>query len=203
MRLEGFDMKRIDKTKLQKLLDKLEAGKALSLRDIELNLGVDGLDRYNSLWAKELERRNYFKVKPKLIKDYDELVKKADFANNKVQPNTKHPKPTKLYETATELHKQIVDVDITQAQWFDRAVSEVTADVKGIARLVTSRSELKHTSGNAEAVSKEAIKRIVLTDSLNKIEAEEKAFSESEIGIKQKLLLKQKLADLISKSNKW
>lgn len=203
MCLEDFDMKRIDKTKLQKLLDKLKAGNAVSLRDIELNLGVDGLDRYNSLWAKELERRNYFKVKPKLIKDYDELVKKADFANNKLQPNTKHPKPTKLYEITIELHKQILDIDITQAQWFDRAVSEVTADVNGIARLVTSRSELKHTSGNAEAVSKEAIKRIVLNDAISKIEAKEKAFSESEIGIKQKLILKQKLADLISKSNKW
>jgi hypothetical protein len=182
-------MKRINKTKLQKLIAKLNSGIVVSLRDLELNLGLDALNRYNSLWNEELERRKYFEVKPKLIKDYDDLIKKADFANNKLQPNTKHPKPAKLYESAVELHKQIVNTDKALAQWFDRAVNEVTADVEGIARLVTSRSELKRTSGSAEAISKEAIKRIVLIDALNKIEAEEKAFSESEDGrtLKQKL----------------
>jgi hypothetical protein len=192
-------MKRIDKTKLEKLLTKLDSGKVVSLRDIELNLGLEGLDRYNSLWAKELERRKYFDVKPKQIKDYDELIKKADFANNKLQPNTKHPKPTKLYESAVELHSQIVNADKTLGQWFDREFSEVTADVEGIARLVTSRSELKRTSGSAEVISKEAIKRIVLTDALNKIEAEEQMFSDSDEGKK----LKSKLADLLKKSSKW
>lgn len=192
-------MKRINKAKLQKLIAKLDNGKVVSLRDIELNLGLEWLDRYNSLWNEELERRKYFEVKPKLIKDYDDLIKKADFANNKLQPNTKHPKPTKLYESAVELHKQIVDIDTTQVQWFDRAFSGVTANVAGIARLVTSRSELKRTSGSAEAISKEAIKRVVLTDALNKIEVEEKAFSESDDG----KMLKSKLADLLKKSSKW
>lgn len=192
-------MKRIDKTKLQKLIAKLDNGKVVSLRDIELNLGLDELNKYNSLWNEELERRKYFEVKPKLIKDYDDLIKKADFANNKLQPNTKHPKPTKLYECAVELHRQIVNADKALEQWFDRALSEVTADVDGIARLVTSRSELKLTSGSAEAISKEAIKRIVLTDALKKIEVEEKAFSESDDG----KMLKSKLADLLKKSSKW
>ena len=148
-------MKRIDKTKLQKLIAKLDSGKVVSLRDIELNLGLVWLDRYNSLWNEELERRKYFEIKPKLIKDYDDLIKKADFANNKIQPNTKHPKPTKLHESAIELHEQILNADIALGQWFDRAFSEATADVEGVARLVTSRSELKRTSGNAEAISKE------------------------------------------------
>lgn len=182
-------MPQLNKTKLEKLIAKLDSGKAVSLRDIEFNLGEEGLNAYNTLWAAELERRKYFDIKPKLIKDYDNLIKKADFANNKLQPNTKHPKPTKLYESAIELHKQIVGIDTTQAQWFDRAVSEVTADVKGIARLVTSRSELKRTSGSAEAISKDAIKRIVLTDALNKIEAEQRTFAESEDGKKLKRML--------------
>ena len=192
-------MKRINKAKLQKLIAKLDNGKVVSLRDIELNLGLEWLDRYNSLWNEELERRKYFEVKPKLIKDYDDLIKKADFANNKLQPNTKHPKPTKLYESAVELHKQIIDIDTTQVQWFDRAFSEATVDVLGVARLVTSRSELRRTNGNAEAVNKEAIKRIVLTDALKKIEAEEQTFSESDDGKKSK----SKLADLLKKNSKW
>ena len=55
---------------------------------------------------------------------------------------------------------------------------------------------LSEQVGNADAVSKEAIKRIILTDTLNKIEAEEKAYSESEDGKK----LKRMLADLTSKN---
>ena len=140
-------MKRTDKTKIQKLVDKLDAGNVVSLRDIHLNLGIEGLGKYNCLWANEIERRKFFKITPKFIKDYDEIIKKADFANNKLQPNTKHPKPTKLYVNAVKLHKQIVDTDKIQAQWFDRTVNEATANAVGIARLVTSRSEFKRTSG--------------------------------------------------------
>lgn len=180
-------MRQLNKAKLEKLIAKLDAGKAVSLRDIEFNLGEEGLNAYNTLWAAELERRKYFDIKPKLIKDYDDLIKKADFANNKLQPNTK------LYECAVELHRQIVNADKALEQWFDRIVIEVTADVEGIARLVTSRSELKRTSGSAEAISKEAIKRVVLTEALNNIEAKEKAFSESDDGKK----LKSRLADLM------
>ena len=187
--LKDLDMKRIDKTKIQKLIDKLDKDKAVSLRDIVLNLGEDGLSRYNSLWDKELECRKYFEIKPTHIKDYDDTVKKADFANNKKQLNTKHPKPTKLYESAVELHNKIVSNDEALAQWFDRAVNEVTADTVGIARLVTSRSEFKRTVGNAGAVSKDAIKRIVLTDALNRTELKEMAFAESDDGKKLKSML--------------
>jgi hypothetical protein len=185
-------MKFVYKEKLEKLVAKLDAGKAVSLRDLQFNLGEEGLNKYNKLWASELERRKFFETKPKLIQEYDELVKQADFANNKYQPNTKHSSPIKHYQLAIELQTNIVDFDTALAQWFDRELSEVTANVKGVARLVTSRSEFKLTSGSAEAVSKEVIKRIALTDALNKIEAEEKAFSDSADGQK----LKRMLADL-------
>ncbi|HQS43630.1 MAG: hypothetical protein B7Y16_00935, partial [Methylotenera sp. 24-45-7] len=122
-------MQQIYKTKLEKLIAKLDAGKAVSLRDIEFNLGEEGLNAYNTLWAVEQERRKFFEVKPDLIKQYDELVKQADFANNKYQPNTKHPKPTKHYQAAIELHANIVDVDAQLAKWFDRTLDVVTADV--------------------------------------------------------------------------
>ena len=145
--------------------------------------------RYLFEKAGFIECRKYFEIKPTHIKDYDDTVKKADFANNKIQFNTKHPKPTKLYESAVELHNKIVSNDEALAQWFDRAVNEVTADTVGIARLVTSRSEFKRTVGNAGAVSKDAIKRIVLTDALNRIELKEMAFAESDDGKKLKSML--------------
>ena len=188
---------RLDKTKLEKLIAKLDNGKAVSLRDLQFNLGIEGLNKYNKLWDAELERRKFFEIKPTQIQNYDALVKEADFANNKHQPNTKHPKPTKHYQLCIDLHKSIVKADTALAKWFDRQASEATADVLGVARLVTSRSELKRTSANT--VTKETIKRILLTDAVNKIEAEQKVFAESDDGKK----LKRMLADLKAKSNKW
>ena len=188
---------RLDKTKLEKLIAKLDNGKAVSLRDLQFNLGADGLNKYNKLWDAELERRKFFEVKPTQIQSYDALVKEADFANNKHQPNTKHPKPTKHYQLCIDLHKSIVKADTALAQWFDRTASEATADVLGVARLVTSRSTLKRTS--VVTVTKETIKRMLLTDAESKIEAEQRAFSASSDGQK----LKRMLAELKAKSNKW
>ena len=187
-------MKLTNKTKLEKLIAKIDNGKAVSLRDLQFNLGVDGLNKYSTPWNAEQKRREFFDNKPKLIQNYDELVKQADFANNKHQPNTKHPKPTKHYQLCIDLQKKSIEANTALAQWFDRTANEATADAEGVARLVTSRSELKRTS--AETISKETIKRKVLQSALARIEAEEKAFSESADGIK----LKRMLADLNKKS---
>ena len=190
-------MRQLNKTKLEKLIAKLDNGKPVSLRDIQFNLGADGLNKYNKLWNAELDRRGFLKVKPTQIKDYDALVKEADFANNKHRPNTKHPIPTKHFQLCIDLHKSIVKADKALEEWFDRAANEARADVLGIARLVTSRSELKRTSAICE--TKETIKRRLLIEAVNKIEADEKAFSDSEDGKKLKLML----ADLMGKSTKW
>lgn len=176
-----------NRSKLEKLIARIDANKAVSLRDIEFNLGEEGLHAYNTLWTAELERRMFFEVKPELIKQYDELVKLADFANNKHQPNTKHPNPTQHYQAAIQLQAKIVEADATLADWFDRAESETSADVEGVARLVTTRSTLKRIG--TEATSKEAIKRNLLVEAVEKIEAEQKAFSESDDGKKLKLML--------------
>jgi hypothetical protein len=58
-----------------------------------------------------------------------------------------------------------------------------------VPRLVTSRSIHKLTLGASAKTSKEDVKRIVLHTALDKIKAEQKAFSESADGIKLKGLL--------------
>jgi hypothetical protein len=58
-----------------------------------------------------------------------------------------------------------------------------------VPRLVTSRSEHKLTLGASAKTSKEDIKRTVLQNALDKIKAEQKAFTESADGIKLKGLL--------------
>lgn len=187
-------MRQLNKTKLEKLLAKLDKGKAVSLRDIKSNLGDSGVAEYEQAWAAELERRKFFDVKPDQIKQYDELIKQADFANNKYQPDTKHPKPTEHFQKCIDLHKSMVSADSALAKWFDRTANEVTADFLGVARLVTSRSPLNRTGGSP--VTKETIKRDLLTAAINQIKAEQKAFSESVDGKKLKLML----ADLKAKS---
>lgn len=180
-------MRPLNKEKLEKLITKLDAGKAVSLRDLNTNLGANSITEYNKLWTAELERRKFFEVKPVLIKQYDELVKQADFANNKYQPEAKHPKPTKHYQLCIDLHKSIVEADSRLAQWFDRSINQARAEVDGVARLVTSRSSLNRASAICE--TKETIKRRLLVEAVDKIEADEKAFSDSSDGQKLKLML--------------
>lgn|GEM_PF-4476311 len=85
------------------------------------------------------------------------------------------------------MQAKIVEAHATLAAWFDRAATEATADVDGVARLVTSRSGLKLTG--TETLSKEVIKRSLLVQAINQIEAQQQAFSESEDGKKLKRML--------------
>lgn len=190
-------MRQLNKEKLEKLITKLDTGHAVSLRDLNTNLGANAITEYNKLWSAELERRKFFEVKPELIKQYDELVKQADFANNKYQPEAKHPKPTKHYQLCIDLHKSIVGADSRLAPWFDRSINQASAEVAGVARLVTSRSSLNRASSICQ--TKETIKRRLLIEAVDKIEADEKAFSDSEQGKKLKLMM----SDLKAKSKSF
>ena len=66
---------------------------------------------------------------------------------------------------------------------------EYTFNPIQVPRLVTSRSVHKLTEGASAKVSKEDIKRTILQTALEKIKAEQKAFSESTDGMKLKGML--------------
>ena len=174
-----------DKTaKIKQLLAK--KGK-ISVRDLQNTLGDDGVNEYESLWQIEVDKKDYFKNKPSAITEYEALIKKADFANNRADGiklsarskldfngnNSKTRLRTdaeKLYEKALERLEELVNEDGSLREWFDRELDFTTSgtlgiDVQGMPRVVTSRGN-KLTSGAASAVSKAQIKRNVLENAL-------------------------------------
>ena len=171
-------------TKIKQLLAK--KGK-ISVRDLQNTLGDDGVNEYESLWQIEVDKKDYFKNKPSAITEYEALIKKADFANNRADGiklsarskldfngnNSKTRLRTdaeKLYEKALERLEELVNEDSSLREWFDRELDFTTSgtlgiDVVGMPRVVTSRGN-KLTSGAASAVSKAQIKRNVLENAL-------------------------------------
>ncbi|CAN6134667.1 hypothetical protein MCETRH20_01295 [Methylophilaceae bacterium] len=177
-------MTKDNKTKIKQLLAK--EGK-ISVRDLQNTLGDDGVNEYESLWQIEVDKKDYFKNKPSAITEYEALIKKADFANNRADGiklstrskldfngnNSKTRLRTdaeKLYEKALERLEELVNEDSSLHEWFDRELDFTTSgtlsiDVQGMPRVVTSRGN-KLTSGAASAVSKAQIKRDVLENAL-------------------------------------
>ena len=88
----------------------------------------------------------------------------------------------------THLKKYITENKVDKV-WLDRDVFGAVGQINQTPRLVTSRSEHKLTLGASAKTSKEDIKRTVLQNALDKIKAEQKAFTESADGIKLKGLL--------------
>ena len=171
-------------TKIKQLLAK--EGK-ISVRDLQNTLGDDGVNEYESLWQIEVDKKDYFKNKPSAIAEYEAMIKKANFANNRADGiklsarskldfngnNSKTRLRTdaeKLYEKALERLEELVNEDSSLREWFDRELDFTTSgtlsiDVQGMPRVVTSRGN-KLTSGAASAVSKAQIKRDVLENAL-------------------------------------
>ena len=190
-------MPRLDKAKLEKLIAKIDCGKAVSVRDLRNALGADGVNEYESRWQDEKARRAEFACKPKAIKEYEKILKKADFANNKadgikISSRSKRDQcgmysnerlrgiAESLYEDALERVQEIVSEDANMRIWFDRDVDNtadgtLNADMAGVPRVVTSRGGNKITSGAASAISKESIKREVLEGALGSVGLKETA----------------------------
>jgi len=189
-------MREISTAKIEKLIAKLDKNEAVSIRDLENTLGIEGKKKYEELWAKEKARREILKHKPQVIKDYDELIKQADFANNKyLKSKINQPNPTKNYEAVINLHRKIVNEYATLAEWFDRLPSTTSADAEGVARLITSRSEYKKIE-NIKLADKEDIKRGLLSDELVRLKKEQEARENTPEAIANKEKLKLMLAKL-------
>ena len=72
-----------DLAKAQTLLDKLDSGKKVSIRDLRAALGDEGVAEYENRWQAELDRRKEFEQKPDAIKKYEALVHEGDFLENR------------------------------------------------------------------------------------------------------------------------
>ena len=190
---------RTNKTKLEKLIAKLDKGKGVSLRDLENVLGLDAVAEYERLWEAELKRRGFFENKPKALAEYELMLKRADLLIARAERVEAENSAKNLrvlaeaeYKAAVVYLQEMVGKDIDAKQWLDRDTYwafEYTFNPIQVPRLVTSRSVHKLTEGASAKISKEDIKRTILQTALDKIEAEQRAFSESADGIKLKGML--------------
>jgi hypothetical protein len=188
-------MNNLNVDKIKKLLAKLAGGEDVSKRDLKNTLGEDGLNEYIGLWEQEKDRRSIYENKPEDIKEYEAILKKADFANSKADGIKINKRSTKdmrgryanerlrtqaesLYEDALIKLEEIITKDKTLVVWFDRELDFTTNGTIGpdnvaIPRVVTSRSSTNMANGISKGRTKEEIKRDVLEMALNNSEAKE------------------------------
>lgn len=192
-------MQKLNPAKIDALLAKLANGDKVSGRDLTNVLGEGGLLEYKQLWSKELERRKFFDNKPIALADYETMLKRADLltarAENVLAVNSAknlRVLAEKEYQAALTYIKAHIGNNAGEEVWLDRDVFGLVGignNAKQVPRIVTSRSEYKLTEGASAKTGIEAIKLTVLQNALDKIAAEQKAFSESADGIKLKRLL--------------
>ena len=209
-------MDKVNKLKVSALLTKLANGKNVSVRDLRNTLGDGGVEEYESRWRAELDRREMFTNKPTAIKEYEDILKQADFANNRADGIKRINARSKLvngvnsrarlrnsaealYEQALTKLEELIHADKSLEIWFDRQLDfgfggQLSIDVEGIPRVVTSRSARKQTSGFAANVTKEDIKRELLEYALV-------ATAAVTITAAQKQLLSKRLASINSEKD--
>lgn len=209
-------MDKVNKHKVKALLVKLDSGINVSVRDLQNTLGIAAVEEYKDRWQAELDRRDMFTNKPEAIKEYENILKQADFANNRAD-GIKHigarskvvngvnsrarlrSSAEALYQVALIKLEEMLHADRSLEIWFDRQLdfgfeSKLSIDVVGIPRVVTSRSEYKQRSGITAQLTKEDIKRELL----------EYAYEGNtlvELTIEQKKLMKRRLASINSEKD--
>ena len=172
----------IDKKKVRALLKKLKDGKNVSIRDLQNTLGAQAVEQYQSEWQFEQSVRLKAEDKPKEIKEYEVLLRKADFAENradgiKVSKRDKKDSYNRnsqarlrqtaetLYEDAITMCEEIVTANPNYIVWFDRKLDFTpngdlyTSSCK-VPRIVTSRSSNKIISATKR--TKQEIKKDIL-----------------------------------------
>lgn len=189
-------MQKLQPSKIEALLTKLTKGKNVSLRDLENLLGLDAVAEYERLWEAELERRSFFDNKPKALADYETILKRADLLTARANKAMSVRSAENLrvlaineYKAALAHLKKYVSENGVGKVWLDRDALGALGQINQVPRLVTSRSVHKLTEGASAKVSKEDIKRTILQTALEKIKAEQKAFAESDDGVKLKGML--------------
>lgn len=147
--------------KLQEALKDLQAGNAVSNRTLQTWLLPEQFDQIAEGWKAEKGVRDESKDKPYDIQKYEELLRKAHFANSKADASSRAGKPsaakmwgeaTKQYERAIEHLQEALSAQPGLQVWFDRSLDfeaggNVAPDFHSIPRVVTSRSLENESDG--------------------------------------------------------
>jgi len=189
----------VDKLKIKALLKKLKDGKNVSIRDLRNTLGEQAVAEYESEWQLEQDTRLNVKDKPQKIKDYEALLKRADFSENKADgikvskrdkkdiynrnsQSRLRSKAESLYEDALIKAEEIVTANPSHRIWFDRELDFTpngdlhTSSCK-VPRIITSRSPNKLNS--VKALTKQDVKKDLLQRYLDSSNVKELSISDT------------------------
>jgi hypothetical protein len=172
----------IDKKKIKVLLKKLDNGKNVSKRDIANTLGDQALQEYEAEWQLEQDTRLKIEDKPQEIKDYEALLKRADFAEHRAdgikvskrdkKDHRNRNSQVRLRDTAESLYEdalinaeEIITANPSYRIWFDRELDftpngDLHTSCCKVPRIVTSRSPFKLNS--VKALTKQDVKKGLL-----------------------------------------
>lgn len=141
--------------KLEEILGQLRAGENVQNRKLQTWLTEDEYADFANDWAQQKEIRNDLKQKPQVVTEYEQLLRDAEFANNRAESfsekkNAKAAKSMRdeadrLFEKALEFLRENVEGDYALAAWFDRtldfeASGELGLSPQQMPRAITSRS---------------------------------------------------------------
>lgn len=137
---------------------RLEAGLHVQNRMLQTWLKAEEYATISAEWALEQNYRQAVFDKPQVVKNYEALLKRADFMHNKADAlslNGKKSKPSfhlaeSAYERALEYLEEQFGVDGTLQAWFDRPLdfglgSLLDTAPDSMPRCVTSRSINRQT----------------------------------------------------------
>jgi tetratricopeptide (TPR) repeat protein len=173
-KLSSEESKRVNK--LEVIADKLKRGENVQNRQLQTWLSKDEYEQLEYEWQEQIELRSELKDKPSDLKRYEEKLKQATFNYNRAEGYSnkgKHSTAKKFYdkseslcEDALEILQEILHYDSSLRIWFDRDISfevggDLSADIVSLPRLVTSRSNEKH-SDDSRLTSKQSVKLAVV-----------------------------------------
>lgn len=198
----------IDKKKIKALLKKLKDGMNVSIRDLRNTLGEQAVIDYQNEWQLEQDTRLKAEDKPQEIKEYEALLKRADFTEHradgiKVSKRDKkdiynrnsqsrlRSKAESLYEDTIIRAEEIVTANPHYAIWFDRQLDftpngDLHTSSAKVPRVVTSRSPNKLNSATTR--TKQDIKKDILQRYLDGSNVKELSDADAD---KLKVLLKK------------
>ena len=170
-------------------------------RKLQAWLSSEAYENYEADWAEQKTLRSELAEKPAVVREYEELLQKANFWHNRAVAAEAHgqvkhsdfdDRATDFYEQALERLEESVHTDPSLRVWFDRdldfsAGSELQANAGSMPIVVTSRSSDNRGGGLAMAkqtklqVKLAAVEREILNLQAESGDGADKAISLSDI----------------------
>jgi tetratricopeptide (TPR) repeat protein len=177
---------------LQRLIKRLEQGEHIQNRTIKTHLTEEQYNNMLKAWEEQQSIRKDLKEKPEAIKNYENLLRKAQFVHNKAESKRfkgkgLHYEAEAKYERALEHIQEQIGLDPELLIWLDRnPFDDVSLDPIGIPRVITSKSLDRVRVENITKMSKAEVKIKALQQAIVDLEST-KSCDEDSVRIKAKL----------------